>query len=47
MELLWDPSLARKAHPRYTPVTKLKYDQIRGKHNYWLIMDFINKGTAE
>ena len=35
-----------KDQPRYTSVTKWKYYSILVKHNDWVIMYFIDKGTA-
>ena len=41
VDLLWNPSLAPKYNPIYSSVTKYKYYSILGKHNYWVIIDFI------
>ena len=47
MDLLWDKYLVPKYKPRYSSVTKYKYYTILGKHNYLVIIDFIDKGKEE
>ena len=44
MNLRYYPSLVPKDHPRYSSA-KNKYDQILGKHNDRLILDFIERGS--
>ena len=41
MDLPWDPYIVPKDHPRYSSITKYKYDLILGKQNDWEIMYFI------
>ena len=45
--LQWYPYLAPKYQPRYSSVTQCKYYQILGKHNYWLMVYFIDNGTDD
>ena len=47
MDLPWGKSLIPRYHPRYSSVTKFKYYPILWKHNDWLTIDFIEKGTDE
>ena len=39
MNLPWETYLVPKHKSRYSSVTKLKYYQILGNHNYWVIMN--------
>ena len=47
VDLPWEPYLVPKDHPRYSPVTKFKYNIILGNHNDGVIFDLIDKGTHE
>ena len=46
MDLSWDQYLVPKAQPRYSSVKK-QYYPILGKHNDWVLMDYIDKVTYE
>ena len=47
MDLPWDPYLVPRDKSRYYSVKKCKYYPILGKHNDWVITDFIEKDTDE
>ena len=47
MYLPWDTSLVPNYQPIYYSFKTWKYFPIRGKHNDWVIMDFIDKGKNE